>query len=98
VYYIADEFKFVKLFLTNKEKSMILEEMWQGCNGDLDAYLLKLELLNLHECSLIWQLSEFYTEIYMGDTLSSIRNQEKYKSTTRELDDYLNLGLESLLS
>ena len=75
---------------------MKLDDLWHGCDNNLENYYSKLEFMSLEECSLMWNLEEFYTEIYNGAGYGVINNQMIYGKEGSELDEYALYGLNSI--
>ena len=76
---------------------MISEELWQGCDNSLENYFVKLEFMDLEESSMVWQLNEMFQEIFIGESIGAIYDQNSHDSSNEELDSYLKDGLNSLI-
>jgi len=75
---------------------MNLDEIWQGCDDNVDNYLFKLEFLGLEELSMVWQLEDMFTELYTGDSIGSIYEQEAHGTLSREEEAYALHGLDAI--
>lgn len=94
-YYRDNESKFVKHFLNNFVIYFSLGELFvinqtlkkiaEECQGDIDAYLSRLEFYDLEEHSILWKTQELAVDIANQGSRNDFKTQQTYGCEDQDL-------------